>query len=271
MLAIKKNIFQIGMVEYRLASTRDELEQAYKLIYQEYSIRGLILPEHYKTPCRITLHLALPGTITIIALKEGKVVGTTSIIPDSPLGLPLDKGYEEEMVQVRKSRRKFCEIGYLSISSHLFPRGIFSLFNFSKLDFMCTMFRFVADYPYYCMKVDDVFIVTNPKLMLFKYLTFKEVGPVKHYGFDYSSIKRKPAVLKILDLHKFHKGNIYKRHCGQKIPDSILNHRFKMNADDLRYFFVEKSDVFKKATHQERECIRELYHLTPAEFENLMR
>ena len=275
-ISIKKDIFGIGTIEYKFVSSKDELEQACCLMYEEYERRGLILAKHYKTPCRVSLYHALPGTKVIIALKDGKVVGTTAIIPDSDLRLPMDTGYKEESEQIRKTGRKFFEIGYLAISSALFPRGIFSLFNFSKLEFMFGLFKFVFQYPLYEAKYDDICIVTDPKLMVFKFIPFKQIGPVKHYGFDYSSIKKKLAVLKILDLHQLEADMGIKRIAlrklalDNKIPKSVLQNSYLMTLEDLRYFFVIKSDVLQKASVKEREYIRLCYGLSVEDFKKIL-
>jgi len=47
--SIKKNFSNIGKVEYKMATSRVELEGAASLIYREYLLRGFILPENYKS------------------------------------------------------------------------------------------------------------------------------------------------------------------------------------------------------------------------------
>jgi hypothetical protein len=268
-----KNIYGIGKVEFKLASNRLELEQAFGLVYEEYEARGLILAKHYKAPLRAGIYHALPGSVVLVALYRGKVAGTLSILPDSNLGLPMEQGYQEEVDQLRKMDRRIAEIGYLALSSDLFKRGQFSMFNFSKFDFMCTLFKLMNHYVCYEAKFDDICIVTNPKLMIFKFIPFEIIGPVKYYGFDYSSINKKPAVLKRLNLHtlkeklSFLQKNLF---LGPQLHRNILEHRCRLSIEDLKDLFVEKSDLLVKSTEEEKRFIASCYNLSSTELEQLL-
>lgn len=67
---VKKNFSGIGEIEYKVASSREELEQSFSLLYKEYLARGFILPKYYKSGLRITPHHLAPGATTFIALKD---------------------------------------------------------------------------------------------------------------------------------------------------------------------------------------------------------
>lgn len=271
--SVKKTFPDIGEIEYKVASSRKELEGAFALIYKEYLLRGFILPEHYKSGLRITLYNSLPETVVFVALKDKEVVATNAIIPDSYLGLPLNLGYKEEADSLRKSARKICEGGYLAIKSELFGRGLFSMFNFQKLDFIFSLFRVMFQYALFCGRFDDLCIVTNPQYMIFKFLPFDVIGPVKYYGYDFAAIKRKAAVFKRLDLYRIGKyinqpfkivGKrfaLYKMFLSKRLPSQIYARRFKLQPGDLRYFFVKKSDVFRNATEKELGFIASSYGL----------
>jgi len=272
---LRKNIKEIGELEYKIASSREELEGALSLVYKEYLMRGFILPKYYKSGLRITIQHALPGTTTFIALKNKEVVATTTIIPDSPLGLPTDEVYKKEVDRLREKNRKVCEAGYLAIKSELLGHGLFSMFNFKKIDFMFTLFKLALQYAIHFTEFDDICIVTNPKYMIFKFLPFEIIGEVKYYGYDRISVKKKAAVAKRMDLRTVEdklkqKIGLTKMLLGGKVPQEIFKQKFQLRPKDLRYFFVKKSDIFKNAKKQEIEYIRNCHGLSEEQFNKLL-
>lgn len=284
--SLKKEFPEIGEIEYKVASTRDEIEQAMALVYKEYLMRAFILPKYYKSNLRTTLHHLVPGTTTFVGLKGKEVVITATIIPDSPLGIPMDMGYKDDVDKLRRLGRKVCEAGYLAIKSELFGRGFFSLFNFKKLDFIFTLFKLELQYSLFCKKFDDICIVTNPRYMIFKFLPFEVIGEVKYYGYDVASVKKKAAVPKRLDLRKVreelkkieknplcqisYKPALYKIFFGDKIQPEFFQRKYNLNIEDLCYFFVQKSDILKKARQQERNYILPAYRLSENDYNRLL-
>lgn len=274
--SIKKNFAGVGEVEYKIISSKEELEGAMALVYQEYLAHGYILPKYYKSKLRITLHNALPGTTTFIAKKEGQVIGAVTLIPDTPFGLPMDEKYKEETDKLRRKGRKICEVGQLA-TVDLFGAGLFSMFNFKKLYFVFNLFKLAFQYALYIAKFDDICIVVSPKAVLFKFLLFEEMGEVKYYGFDRISIKRKPAIARRLDLRIIEERikkypSLAKIFLGERPADEFFTSRFCFkDKKSLRYFFVEKSEIFKELRPQEAEYICSAYGLTKEEFNTLLQ
>ena len=275
-LFIVKNFPDFGEVQYRIASSREEVERAYALVYDEYLKWGFILPEYYKSPMRMTIYNILPESVTCIAMQNDKALATVSIMPDSPLGMPMDDVYKEDVDKIRQAQRGICEVGQLAIKTELFGFKFFSMFNFNKLDFIFTLFRLCFQYVLHCGKFDDICIVTNPKYMIFKFLPFEVIGELKYYGYDRMSVKKKPAVPKRLDVKDSarwldEKPGLKKMLIGEEIPREIFEHRFKFTPQDLHYFAVEKSDILKNAEPWQKEFIRKSYGLSEEEFANLCK
>lgn len=274
--AVTKQIPNVGEVTYKIASSRDELERALQLVYREYLRRGYILPKYYKSGLRITLHNAVPGTTVFIALHEGEVVGAVTLIPDSPLGLPMDQEYQSDVDSLRQAGRKICEVGQLATQTELFGQRFFSMFNFNKLSFVLGLLKPLHDYAAYAARLNDICIVVSPKATIFKFLFFEPIGPVKYYGFDRISVKRKPAVACRLDLHAFSEQaeqkrlGLYKMVFGEQTPPEVFDGRYAMTVEDLKYFFVEKSDIFRQATPAQRQQLQAWYRLSDAGFAKLL-
>lgn len=249
-------------VVYRVARTKEELSQAFSLVYKEYTRRGYI-PHHYKSKMRISLYNALPAATTFVAKMGRKVVATVTLIPDSPLGLPMDKIYKEECDGLRKKGLRISEVSQLSIDSELFPKGWFSMFNFNKLVFVFKLFKLVLDYSLYVDKLNELCIAINPKHQyLYKFLYFEELGDgaVRYYG----SVNKAPAIARHLTLGSAEtkvrkRKGLYNIFFERPTDQKIFKDKFKFGLSDLEYFFVKKSDIFEKATKEQLSYIKNLY------------
>ena len=73
---------------FKLAETKDEFEQAFALLQQNYQETGLVDEKQYSL--RVTKYHTLPTTHVLIAKMNDEVVGTVSLIEDGAFGLPID-------------------------------------------------------------------------------------------------------------------------------------------------------------------------------------
>jgi len=249
-------------IRYRIAQTRNELEQSFALVYNEYAGRGYI-PKGYKSKLRLSIYNAIPKTTTFVAKQANKVVATVTLIPDSELGIPMDKLYKKEVGVLRKKRLKVAEVSQLSIDSTLFPKSWFSMFNFNKLMFVFKLFKLVFDYAREIANLDELCIAVNPKHQyLYKFLFFEPLGGgLKYYG----SVNKAPALAFHLNLGKDlqHKSKariaLHKIFYGGQVSSETLQGKFVMKPTDLDYFFVKKSDIFLKAPANELNYIKKCY------------
>ena len=65
---------KLSKTVYRVARTRQELEDVFSLVYKEYMQKGYI-PKGYKSKLRISIYNASPLSTTFVA-KEGSTVKT---------------------------------------------------------------------------------------------------------------------------------------------------------------------------------------------------
>jgi len=244
---------------YHVAKTKNDLEQAFSLVYKEYAARGYI-PRHYKSKMRLSLHNALPSTTTFVAKRGRRVLASVTLIPDSPIGLPMDKLYKKKLDLLRKRKRRIAECSQLSIDSSMFPRGWFSMFNFNKFIFLFKLFKLIIDYGMQVEKLTDYCIAVNPKHQyLYKFIGFEELGGLKYYG----TVNMAPAIAKRLDLTTFEKNLRPKRALhhvffGYQTPGALKN-KYILKPADLEYFFEKRSDIFKKADKKKVHYIESCY------------
>ena len=91
---------------FSLAQSTDELLQAYQLVYRNY-LRAEYIDPH-PSEMRYSAYNALPSTATFVAKLRNSVVTTASIVFDSPLGLPMDAIYHDELEELRARTTRAC-------------------------------------------------------------------------------------------------------------------------------------------------------------------
>ncbi|MBU2102994.1 MAG: hypothetical protein ABH865_09275 [Candidatus Omnitrophota bacterium] len=246
-------------VIYRVARTRDELEGVYALVYKEYLRRGYI-PKGYSNNLRLSLYNALPDTTTFIAKQQRTLAATVTLVPDSKLGILMDKLYKNEVDVLRSQGRRVAEVSQLAINSAFFPQGLFSMFNFNKLIFLFKLFRQVLDYAFFVEKLTDLCIAFNPRHQhLYRFLQFEQIGGLKYYGAFHS-----PAIAMHLDLTRVQekakkRKGLYKIFFSGKPDLSAFKGKYHITPEDLEYFFIKKSDIFKKASKVELGALKCYY------------
>ncbi len=251
----------LGSVEYRIIRKRQELEKSYALVYKEYIKRNYM--EENISKLRISLYNALPQTITFIAVAEQEVLATVSIIPDSPLGLPMDTIYHEELEEFRKNKKKICEISMLASDTDLFTNGISMMLQSKKMFFIFFLFKLIFDYVKFILELDNICITINPKHNLtYDFLLFKTIGELK----PYADANGAPAIAKFLDLNSIEnecrekkKEGVYKMFFRRKTDPEKFSGKYEFSLQDLKYFFMEKTEIFKQASPSQIEHIKNSY------------
>lgn len=248
-------------IDYRIAKNRDELEQAYSLVYKEYLKRNYTAENESKL--RLSIHNTDPNTTTFISTAKDAVLATATIIPDSGLGLPMDKIYKKELDVLRKNNKKICEISMLASDTDLFKDGMSMMLNAKKMFFVFYLFKIILDYAKNNLKLDQICITINPKHKLtYDFLLFKDLGKIK----TYQQANNAPAIAKYVDLNSIedecirtNRTGLYKMFFVKKTEPQKLLKKFKFSLDDLQYFFIKKTEILKTATPQELEYIKNCY------------
>ena len=229
-------------VTYKPAETIEEFELYYRLVHDNYVERGYIRPQ--PSGMRLTIFNALPNARTFIAAADGRLSSCLTLIPDSPLGLPMDEIYGAELDALRKAGRKVAEVsGFVSDRSFAHASGTF--LNLIK----CLYAQALVS------GVDDICIAVNPCHRTFyeKGLGFRVFGDLKRY----SSVNYAPAYalcLRVSDfishvktqlnrLYRFMSQNV-----GEFLKHARLDDQPAMSEIMLRYFFCLKTDILRQAS-----------------------
>ena len=248
-----------GQLEYKVAETFEEFEGAARLVYREYSKRGYAKPN--PNSLKLILWQALPQTTTFIVNTHGEVVATLSLIPDSPLALPIELTYSREIAHLRTQGRRLAEVGLLALDTDRFGHGIFSMTHPRKLFFLFRLFKLMHDHARFVDRAEDLVIAFNPKhQLLYRFLCFEPLGEVSHYEGD----PHRPAVAMRLNLRTAEEKyrRIASRHhffFGKPTPMTKFANRLRLEPEGLKRLFVLQTPLFSHASPQQLEYIKSCY------------
>lgn len=254
---------------FKIADTKQELEQAFGLLHDAYVREGFMTP--HRSGIRVTPYHALPSTTTLVAKEGDKVVGTLSIIRRGAYGLPSDAAFD--FSKIEKDGAVIAEISSLAV--HKDYRGLKNGVTFTLLKFMYL----------YCKKyfgLDSIVIAVHPRFNEFyeAILGFTALEAKKVDAYDFAN--GNPAVGKYLDLNEAEKVifHLYGRHgsdaqrnlfdfmINQESPNILLPDREYHTISDpvmtpelFSYFFKEKTEVFYELSEMQKWVLRSVYRL----------
>lgn len=251
----------VNFIDYRVARSQQELEKAYNLVYEEYLKRGYTKENASKL--RLSIYNTLPQATTFIAASGDTVIATATVVPDSPLGLPMDEIYRQELNKLRKQNKKICEISMLASNTELFEQGISMMLNAKKLLFIFSLFKVIFDYAAQILRLDYICISINPKHKLtYDFLLFKDLGELKTYNHANGA----PAVAKCLNLKtapeeckRKESEGLYQMFMAKNTPPEKFSQKISFSAEDLKYFFADKSDVLENASKAQLNYLKKCY------------
>lgn len=214
-------------IRVKFASTRDEWEQAFQLVADQYQARGY---EEAGADCRFTSYHALPSTVVLVAKDGTRVVATLSLVPDNPLlGLPLENLYRTEIQELRRRGRRLFEGGSLA------ERGL-GLREFIQV--FTTLMQFAWQHQV-GQGADTTVIAVNPRHRKFytRLHGYLPLGPRRAYD----KVHGHPAESYYLDpkLMAARVPEMHQRIFGQELPhDALVAPRMPRH---LIYYFAARS------------------------------
>ncbi len=248
---------------FKIATTREEREQAYKLAYDAYIKKGFIDPD--PSGMHFGLHHAHPLTTTFIGKLDGEVVITMSLFPDSELGLPMDSLYQKELDKLRRRGRFLAEVGTLA-SSPKVRTGL------QQLPMMMNniMQRYASQH----LGVDDLVITVNPAhKLIYKYMIlFDRLGRNK----PYDKVNGHVAVPMRLNLQRYEQ-QFYRKYCHKPMHKDFHYFLFTQQhsnivlpekkalapgytREEYHYFFEQQTDKGLSIHPTTRQQLYHLYH-----------
>ncbi len=232
----------------RPVESLEDLKEAYRLLYREYMARGYCQPNlakmHYNLFC------LLPDSCTFVLKRKDQLLGTISLLVDSPCGLPMESLFPEEIAKLRVPGRRLAEVGLLALNQTEIGKGLFSLANLQKQAALFRLFKTMFDYARFVAGVTDLVIGMHPKHeALYRYLTFETIGPVR----SYEGACGNPALPMRMDIPKteatvpkgFGKGLYYLR-TPRRQSQEQLQKRYHLDAQAAHQLLLKERNLWDK-------------------------
>jgi hypothetical protein len=234
-------------IRVKIATERHEFEQAYELLATNYRACGY--EGASDKPFRFTPFHALPGTVTLVALHQKRVLATLTLVPDSDtLGLPMETIYGPEVAQLREAGLRPAEAISLA-DTDLTIREFIQVFK--------ALIKLAMQY--HGRRGGDSWIITiNPRHRSFyqKVLGFTPLGPQR----SYPTVQNHPAEAYLLTAVTMaaNAPQMHQEVFGEELPDPVLT-AGHWSEEHVRYFGARSSQL------DERELDALLDSLDPVE------
>jgi hypothetical protein len=222
-------------IRVRIAAEREVREQAFRLLAVNYQARGYERPN--SRPFRFTPHHVLPDTVTLVAEREGHVVATMSLVPDTGLlGLPMESIYGPEVAAMRAEGRRMAEA--ISLADR----------DLTHRDFMRVFGAMIRlSIRYHLHNGGDSWVITvNPRHSNFyrKALGFVPFGGLRAYPnvCDHPA----EALLLDMDLLRDNAPKVYREVVDEPLSEAALTP--PPYSPDLVRYFAERSTQSDRAT-----------------------
>ncbi len=261
---------------FKIARSQAELSDAYRILHDSYVELGYAVTQ--ASGMRIVKYFALPSTTTLIALFDGKVVGTISIIRRGSFGLPADSVFD--VSEFVNRNEVIAEISSLAIASD---------FRQKRGALFLPLLKYFWEYTERFMTLDSIVISVSPSMSDFYegFLGFKRLPQAEtaQYSFVngvpavglYLNIKTAKKVFSDLYNHKKAEKNLYRYFVELKLAHfEFPNREFYKSSDPvmsaamLDFFFNTVSNVFSELTLNEKLGLSAVYpelnyrHVLPA-------
>lgn len=225
-------VLQNTQVRIRVAHTPDEIEAANQLIYRNYVAEGF-WPADVEA-FRSNKNLNSPARTVFVAVEDGRVVGTVSLMGDSLAGLPSDEFQPALMQDLRAAHETLGEISCLAIDKSYSRRGWLIFF----------LMRYYLQYSFYYAAIDRLVKTCRPQHADFyaNVLRFDKIGPVRYCDYAH-----RPSQMLSANLFRLHRQ--IEEHYRTPETDRTLYH----------FFLIEEhpSLIFPADTHSTRPRSRD--------------
>lgn len=246
-------------IEYKIASSTEELEQAYNLVTQQYISVGF---QNKQDQLRLTKYHLLPESKVFIAIKKiphetDRVVGTLTLVKDTAMGLPMDEVYENQLNRLRISGLQLAEVIGLAIAT--------SDSNLQN-NLIMYLFKICLQYAQLSQTHNILCSVTKKHIQFYQeLLLFKAVGEPHSYSYANNQViqghqinlqqasKEYKDVYSGMefdaDIHRFFFTNTpeYQRPYGKGEA---------MNPEQMRYFIEQRTQLLSSLTKQDKNILR---------------
>lgn len=253
--------FSCAGCSFGIAASMEDRRRVWSLAFQIYREMGYATND--SSGLWYGLHDALPQTVTFFARRDERVVAALTLVFDSPLQLPADEIYAEEMEHLRAAGRRPCELVSLVSEEKDLRVGVELIKHLFKLAYL-TAWRLE--------RASDFVITVNPRHVPFyeRMLLFERLGAER----SCAKVSGAPAVALRLNLETA-EARYRARYAGSMGERSLLRffvnerepgilawiraHRRPLDRISLRRHFVSERPLLPDAARMHRDYIEEQF------------
>jgi len=246
-----------GQCEVYVANHLILRQKAYELIHDLYSQMGIV--QKKDSDLWLSIYDALPETTTLITEDDqGCCGGALTIVFDTPIGLPADALFKDEIDEIRNSGRQICEFVSLGISK--------TVKNSIKV--LACLFYCGFLHAWQRNKSRELVITVHSRYENFyrRNIFFDRIGPERKYA----KVNGEPTVLLKISLEALSR----LRRTQRAFPFYMMNFSDQeelefaknienmvqpMSDEEFYTFFLEKTDTWERALPQQKDFIKKVY------------
>ncbi len=249
-------------VTFKVAESKEELEQAFKLVYQVHFQKNLVA-SHVSEMKLSKIH-ALPTTKVLIAVKKDKVVSVLCLSLESPLRTSCEEQFD--LSSLKTQDKCFVEVSGFVYDTQSVEDYKAYLIPLCKLGLELNKIYLKADYLVVALDAEDfdywsaLFLIDkiSEKVVRFQEFNgrlavcaFADIGKLEEkFLFRYGRKKVQS------NLHKYLFTQVDPR---LQIPSATELVRQKYTPQILNYFFNIKTNIFAQLTTFETRTIHKIY------------
>jgi hypothetical protein len=173
-------------VQFRIAHSQQDRRGAFELVHRAYLRAGLV--EENPAGLRVTPYHFEPTTDLFVAVADGEVIATVTLVGDGRLGVPMGGVYPDEIARVRSMAGWFGEVSCLADRRSDFQRTLPVFLRLNRLMAQTAKARGMA----------RLVIAVHPRHARFyrRFMGFQEIGEQR----EYPTVRNNPAVACMLDF-----------------------------------------------------------------------
>jgi len=239
------------VVSCGIASNAEEIEAAFRLVHNTHLRCGYISAQPHGI--KVNVHSALPGTTVFVAKVRGTVVSTLSLIADSPLGLPMEAFYADEVAELRARGGRLGEVSALADRRAEMHRCLNELLALSRMLFCYARSN---------MGLSDLCIAVNPRHEAYYtgFLKFEHLGRSK----THAAVQGATPVALRLNIESLERRALTDERMWRLLNDKeaqgvSLEKKYHFTDEDARYFLVEKSNALAEASPEAQAYLQSIY------------
>lgn len=211
-------------IAIHVTQSAEEIEAANALVCRNYVDEGYWDDAE---PFRNNEHMRSLARTVFVAVDDGRVVATASIVRDSPAGLPADKFQPESMARLRARGERLAEVSALALDKHYGEQRTLVLF----------LLKYVYQYSFYYTDVERFVVVPTVRHVGFYQAIcgFTKLSSSGQYNYVKETVRAQLLTANLFEAHL----DFFERFARGK-PDSENFYRFMLVDEHPSLHFPQK-------------------------------